>query len=108
MSKTKIVEVPQTEPSKKMTIGQEVMRSAFGNEKTRKLKEEFAALFDKITQEAMDADNRANKGPMIDDHHAIQAHMVVVAAAQETMRCMSEACKYLELACMYAVKGITA
>lgn len=84
------------------------MRSAFGNEKSRALKEKFAALFDEITQEAMDADSRANRGPMIHGKEGVDAHMVVVAAAQETMRCMSEACKYLELACMYAVKGITA
>lgn len=92
----------------KVTIGQEIMRTAFGNEKSKALKEDFAALFDKITQEAMTADNRAQKGPMIHSKDAIDAHMVVVAAAGETMRCMSEACKYLELACMYAIKGITA
>jgi hypothetical protein len=91
-----------------MTIGQEIMRSNFGNDHSKALKQKFAALFDTVTQLAMDAENRANKGPMIQDHHAVQAHMVVVAASQETMRCMSEACKYLELACMYAVKGITA
>lgn len=84
------------------------MRTAFGNDKTQALKQKFADLFDEMTQTAMTANTRAEKGPMIHDQHAIEAHMVVVAAAQETMRCMSEACKFLELACMYAVKGITA
>lgn len=84
------------------------MRSAFGNDKSKALKQKFAALFDEMTQEAMNADARAQKGPMIHSTDAINAHMVVVAASQETMRCMSEACKFLELACMYAVKGITA
>lgn len=97
----------QTQNSK-MTIGQEIMRSNFGNEASRKLKGDFANLFDKLSQLAMDADTRANTPPAIHSSEGIQAHMVVVAASQETTRCMAEACKYLELACMYAVKGITA
>lgn len=92
----------------KVTVGNEIMRTAFGSERTQALKAKFAALFDELTQEAMTADNRANKGPMIHSKEAIDAHMVVVAAAGETMRCMSEACKLLEVACMFAVKGITA
>ncbi len=91
-----------------MTVGDEIMRTAFGNDKSKALKAKFAALFNEMTQEAMDADARAQKGPMIHGKDGIDAHMVIVAAAGETMRCMSEACKLLELACMYAVKGITA
>lgn len=91
-----------------ITIGEEIMRSNHGTPRSMELKQKFADLFDIITQEAMNAEARADKGPMIHSSEAVQAHMVVVAAAGETMRCMSEACKYLELACMYGVKGITA
>ncbi len=108
MSNKIVTEVPQEATPSKMTVGQEIMRSNFGNEESRKLKEEFAKLFDKMTQYAMSADNRANQGPMIHSNEGVQAHMVIVAAANETMRCMAEACKFLEQACMYAVKGITA
>lgn len=107
MGKSIVAEVPGELVRTKLTIGQELMRVAFGNEQTQAMKQKFADLFDEMTQKAMDADARANKGPMIHGDDGIRAHMVVVAAANETMRCMSEACKYLELACLYAVKGVT-
>lgn len=93
------------------TIGQEVMRTEFANsEVVRSIKESFATLYTRLVNLAGKAQEDAhNNVPSTLAASELAEYLDGAARkAEETMRCMSEACERLEVACMYAVKGLTA
>jgi hypothetical protein len=91
------------------TIGQRVMRVNFSaNDSVSVLKNEYAKMYDQIVAHVEKVQKDADTPPTIVTVDAIDKHMEKVVVAEEAMRCAAEACKFLELACMYAVKSLTA
>lgn len=91
------------------TFGQEIMRVDFAkDDQVKDIKMEYAALYDKMIQRSQDMEKAADNVPSTLAVGNITEHMGVMMKAQETMRCAAEACKFLELACMFHVKALTA
>lgn len=91
------------------SVGQEIMRVAFSaNPKVKEYKEKFAKLFDEVSEMAMEIQNKIDTPPTIYSDETIKNHMEFIKKGEESIRCYAEACKILEMSCMYVVKGITA
>lgn len=91
------------------SIGRDIMQADHsGNPKVHGFKLMFAELFDKIAQEVVLAEKENNTNPTIISEASIKKHMDTIKSNEEMMRCLSEAGKYLELACMWTTKGLTA
>jgi hypothetical protein len=91
------------------TLGQEIIRVDFSRDgEVKDMKLAFSALLDRILQRAQEAQVAIDTPPSIHSAETIQAHMEVIRKNEELMRCLSEAGKLLEVAAMWAVKGITA
>lgn len=92
-----------------LTIGQEIMRTKFSsNPEVHQMKQDFAKLFDKITELAMAAQKESDTVPTIYSSDTISKHMEVIKKNDEATRNYAKACEQLELACMFAIKGMTA
>jgi hypothetical protein len=91
------------------TLGQEIIRVDFAKDgEVKDMKIAFAALLDRLINRSQDAQKAMDTPPTILAPEAIQSHMEVIRKNEELMRCMSEAGKLLEVAAMWAVKGLTA
>jgi hypothetical protein len=90
-----------------LSIGQEVMRVDFGSPEVKELKNKFASLFDELALRAQKMQEEIDTPPSIHSDETIKRHMDLIKNNEDGMRCLAEASKILEMACMYAVKGIT-
>lgn len=98
-----------TETQLELTVGQEVMRTKFSsNPAVHEMKQKFAKLFDEVTELAMKAQQESDTTPTIYSDETIKNHMNVIKKNEELTRCLAKACEQIELACLYAIKGMTA
>lgn len=90
------------------TIGQEVIRVNSGSVEAQEIKQKFAKLFDEVTELAMKAQTEIDTPPSIYSDESINKHMALCKKNEEATRCYAKACELIELAAMWAVKGMTA
>lgn len=90
------------------SVGQEIMRVRDNDSgEVKALKSAFAKIFDHMTSIVMETQAKVEQGPAIVSEESVKQHMnTVVRQGDEQMRCMAESGKYLELACMWAIKGL--
>lgn len=90
------------------TVGQEVMRTDFAaNQAVQDMKEKFAEVFDLMTSHIVKSQEKMDTPPAIMSEDSIKGHMDVIKRGEDLQRCMSEACRLLETACMWSTKALS-